>query len=256
MPPAAASAKVTAGFMCAPLIGPKVRISATSAPPVASALASSATARFPPARRSAMIPLPTTAASSSAVARLSATNRRPRPRLIRSLACGGSPYLEQTLYVLLQDGLAGEASDQSMELPFGEAVRLLREPVVGPGPVAPRLRHARVAQNGQLPRGVRLGEAESVLDMADAELAVAEHRDDAQPGIVSQRLEEPGGRADLQHRSSGSPHQHMHINAYHDAVKRHPAVRRAGAARARDRLRRRSAARKCTRESVPCGSCT
>src|SRR2546423_14844938 len=29
-------------------------------------------------------------------------------------------------------------------------------------------------------------------------------------------------------------------------VKRHPAVRRAGAARARDRLRRRSAARKCT----------
>src|SRR5580698_7985707 len=45
--------------------------------PVASVLASSAMATFPPARRSPMIPDPTTAARRNAVPRNSATARRP-----------------------------------------------------------------------------------------------------------------------------------------------------------------------------------
>ena len=64
--------RVTTGLKWAPEIGPKVRMSAISAAPVASVLARSATAMFPPARRSPMMPEPTTAATSSAVPSASA----------------------------------------------------------------------------------------------------------------------------------------------------------------------------------------
>ena len=65
-----------AGLKCAPEIGPNARMSATSAAPVASVFASSASATFPPASRSPMMPEPTTAASSIAVPTASATARR------------------------------------------------------------------------------------------------------------------------------------------------------------------------------------
>src|SRR5688500_12986984 len=72
-----ASARVTAGLKCAPEIGPNVRISATSAAPVAIVLASSAIASLPPASLSAMMPEPTTVASSIAVPSASERARRP-----------------------------------------------------------------------------------------------------------------------------------------------------------------------------------
>ena len=53
-----------------------VRTNATSAAPVAAEFASNATAIFPPARRSPMIPEPTTVANRNAVPRNSATTRR------------------------------------------------------------------------------------------------------------------------------------------------------------------------------------
>ena len=59
-----------------PEIGPNVRINATSMAPVASVLAMSAIATFPPASRSPMMPEPMTAASTKAVPRASATTRR------------------------------------------------------------------------------------------------------------------------------------------------------------------------------------
>src|SRR5690349_24192726 len=75
MPRCHASASVTAGLNCAPEIGPKVNMSASSAAPVASVLAKRAIAVLPAASRSPMIPEPTTAASKKAVPTASATTR-------------------------------------------------------------------------------------------------------------------------------------------------------------------------------------
>ncbi len=70
-----ASATETTGLKCAPEIGPKVRMRATSAAPVANVFASRARARFPLASRSAIIPEPTTVATRIPVPRNSATRR-------------------------------------------------------------------------------------------------------------------------------------------------------------------------------------
>src|SRR4051812_25731614 len=67
-----ARAKVTIGLKCAPERSANVTISAISAKPVASELARRAIAALPPARRSPMMPEPTTAARSSAVPTASA----------------------------------------------------------------------------------------------------------------------------------------------------------------------------------------
>jgi len=69
---------VTAGLKCAPDTGPKIKISTTSIAPVASVLPSSASAIFPPASRSAMMPDPITAASRNALPVNSAARRRVR----------------------------------------------------------------------------------------------------------------------------------------------------------------------------------
>lgn len=76
-PPCVASATVTTGFTCAPEIDPKATIREKSAAPVATLLASSAMAPFPPARRTPMMPEPTIAPSSIAVATNSATAANP-----------------------------------------------------------------------------------------------------------------------------------------------------------------------------------
>jgi hypothetical protein len=77
-PCSSASATLTAGLKCAPEIGPNVRISAASAAPVAIVFASSASATFPPANRSAMTPEPTTADTKNPVPTNSAAILRER----------------------------------------------------------------------------------------------------------------------------------------------------------------------------------
>jgi hypothetical protein len=69
-------ARLTAGFMCAPLAGPKTSMRKYSAKMVAKVLPRSATATLPPASRSAMTPEPRIAANNRAVARNSAKQAR------------------------------------------------------------------------------------------------------------------------------------------------------------------------------------
>ena len=79
------NAAVTAGLKCAPEIRPSMVINTARMAPVASVLPSRATASLPSARFSAMIPEPTTVASSSSVPRASAANLRDNSTATRTL---------------------------------------------------------------------------------------------------------------------------------------------------------------------------
>ncbi len=70
-----ASDKLTTGLKCAPDKLPNIKIKAIKPAPVASVLASKATAVFPPESVCAMMPEPTTTASKKAVPKNSATMR-------------------------------------------------------------------------------------------------------------------------------------------------------------------------------------
>ena len=74
--PRRASTKDTAGLKCAWLIGARSAISVANTATVAAVFASSAIAEFPPARRSAMTPEPTTVAARSSEPIPSAARRR------------------------------------------------------------------------------------------------------------------------------------------------------------------------------------
>lgn len=58
---------LTAGLKCAPLMGPNTSMGTYNSPTVAKVFASSAMAMLPPAKRSAMMPEPTTKANKSTV---------------------------------------------------------------------------------------------------------------------------------------------------------------------------------------------
>src|SRR6516225_5591705 len=95
---------LTAGLKCAPLRGAKTSMRTYSANTVASVLASKAMATLPPARRSAMMPEPTTAHSKPAVPSSSASALRHRVmacRPVREPAPDGVKRLPEGFQLLL-----------------------------------------------------------------------------------------------------------------------------------------------------------
>jgi hypothetical protein len=118
----------------------------------------------------------------------------------RSTACSGPANLEQLLDVTLQHVALRERLDQPLELSLAVGIFLEKQAVVDPVAVAAVVDDASRTQNPELPRDVRLREAERFLEMADAELPVREQRDDAQTSLVSQSAEEARDGSDLHGR--------------------------------------------------------
>lgn len=100
--------------------------------------------------------------------------------------------LQQVLDVRVQSTVRSQRLDQGPQLAFAVCVLLVGEAVVDPAELAPRLHDPRSAKETELPRRVGLGEPERGFDMADAQLTVRQEGHDAQPRLVSERLEEAG----------------------------------------------------------------
>src|SRR5271170_1993029 len=121
----------TAGLKCAPLMGPKSAINVARTATVAAVFASSATARFPPASRSAMIPEPITVAAKRSEPKPSA--RSARWSTLSGLGCRAalsdlSELRLQSHSVEGVDGKAGKELDPSFKFleGFAERERVLR----------------------------------------------------------------------------------------------------------------------------------
>jgi len=86
-----------------------------------------------------------------------------------------------------QGALGPERRGQHIERLGHRGMLLLGDPVVDPGAVAAAVDDAGGAQDAEMARSGRLVEVERGFQVADAQLAVREQRDDAQPGLVADR---------------------------------------------------------------------
>jgi hypothetical protein len=83
-------------------------------------------------------------------------------------------------------------------MPLAIGVVLLEQPVIDPVSFATVLHDARSSQDAKMARDIRLRKAQRLLEMADAELAMGEERDDAESRVVPERLEESRHGADVE----------------------------------------------------------
>src|SRR3984893_7502613 len=158
----------TAGLKCAPLMGPTSAMSVASTATVAAVFANNATARFPPARRSAMIPEPITVEVSSIDPRPSATSAR---RIMSDSLAGGTALADLTQPSLQRHGI--ERLDRKTRKELDSRFKLLKRP-------AERKRFLGIAALGG--RGVRnppvCGHGLSRPDRADFTGCVVANRKD------------------------------------------------------------------------------
>lgn len=71
-----------------------------------------------------------------------------------------------------------------------DGIRSVDETVVHPQAVSPCVDEARAAQVRQMARRLRLGNAQALVDVADADLAGEQQAEDAQPCRIAERLKE------------------------------------------------------------------
>jgi len=86
-----------------------------------------------------------------------------------------------------QRALGAERRGQHVERPGHRVVLLLGDPVVDPRALAAAVDDAGGAQDAEVARGSRLVEVERRFQVANAQLAVREQRDDAEPRLVTER---------------------------------------------------------------------
>src|SRR5207245_220130 len=84
---------------------------------------------------------------------------------------------------------------------FGERLTIQR--VVAPAPVPTIAHEPRILERFQMEGQTRLRAVEHVLQLAHAALAVREQPHDLEPGLVRERVEPPGGPADVGERGRG-----------------------------------------------------
>src|SRR6266478_4722573 len=183
-------------------------MNATSPAPVASELARSAMATFPPARRSPMMPEPTTVASNSAVPTPSATTLRAsvgrsragctrgarsrrstairtplRTCVLRTAASSPAQGTERGLVRPRLPRLAGLQRVEDLRVELRSGGRKLVEAPLPPPLVDDQPRPAKVRQ---VPRCGGLRHAEDRHEIAYAECALAQQMEDADARRVCQ----------------------------------------------------------------------
>ena len=75
--------------------------------------------------------------------------------------------------------------------------------VIAPSPLSPVGDETRVLQNPEMKGEPRLRRVQRVRELADAALPAAEARQNPEPGLVGERVEEPGSTGDIQSGSRG-----------------------------------------------------
>lgn len=115
----------------------------------------------------------------------------------------GTARLAQPLVIGAQRSLGTEGRREKLELAFDQAVALFAEAVVDPAPLAAAIHDACRAKDAELPRSVRLADAEGFLDVAHAQLAVDKHRDDPQARLIAESAKHLRERADIESRCGG-----------------------------------------------------
>lgn len=181
----------------------------TNTPPVAIEFASSAIAMLPPARRTPMIPEPTTAASNIAVpiastaARFSSEGTRSTCQALGGCAAG----------FLIEDGRYG--IDQERFRAWGKAI-------VDPGAPPFARNQTRSAQNAQVMRNSRLFEWHARREVADADLvpSLSDGSKDPRPMRICEDLKEGGllviaAFDELGGATIRTSHSGQHINGTH-----------------------------------------
>src|SRR5689334_15817132 len=146
-----------------------------------------------------MMPLPTTAANSMAVPTHSAASAREVESVMggslraagrtRRTDHGQAPaglLLESLTIAVGAHGMRHRMTGGLDDLPDDRVE--VREPVVHPRALAARVDESCAPQIGEMPRSGGLRDPQGVVQVADADLAVDEQRQNAQPRAIRQRL--------------------------------------------------------------------
>ena len=104
------------------------------------------------------------------------------------LTCSGFPSLFQSHDIPLENIHFVKTTLQAIDEASVEFSFRPRERIMLPQPISPDLDKPGVAQIGQMPRHLGLGQLQNIVNIADAELPPRQHMQDAQAGLIGKTL--------------------------------------------------------------------